>query len=49
MSLPPIGTEADDVRNELDGDRGGVLGLETLLLSLGLWWGLWQSARRLTR
>ena len=47
--LPPILTEADDALNELDGDRGGVLCLKTLLLSLALWWGLWRSGRRLTR
>jgi hypothetical protein len=48
-SPPPIRNEADDAVNELDGDPLGVVYVETLLLSVALWWGLWRSARRLTR
>jgi hypothetical protein len=48
-SLPPIRKEADDAVSELDGDHRGVLYVESILLSLALWWGLWRSARRLTR
>jgi low temperature requirement protein LtrA len=29
-------------------DGRGALSVETLLLSLALWWGLWRSASRLT-
>jgi len=48
-SLPQIRNEADHAVNKLDGDRRGVFYVEPLLLSLALWWGLWRSARRLTR
>jgi hypothetical protein len=34
--------------NELESTRGGFY-VETLLLSLALWWGLWRSASRLVK
>jgi hypothetical protein len=48
-SLPRIRNEADHAVNEVDGDRRGVFYVEPFVLSLVLWWGLWRSARRLTR